>query len=229
MEYFGAKNLQYIGNLKYSMNAANINKDLVDEVGKNIEKRIVIFIASTHPGEEAMILKRIRPLIENNPDVLIFLAPRHPARTEEVKNLIDEFGFRYEQRSKTTKINKSTQLYLIDTLGEMNNFFKLSNITIMGGSFVANINGHNIIEPAKFENAIVCGPHMSNFKQALDEFIKAKAIIQVSEEELFSAVERLLSDSKLLKSNEVNAHKIAFSYEQILPKTVELLLLELRK
>jgi len=229
MEYFGVKNLNFIGNLKYSLNAANINQNLVDEVGEAINKRQVIFVASTHPTEEKIILESIKPLMKKHPDILIFLAPRHPARAAEVRNIINAIGFKYEQRTQTTKISQNTQLYLIDTLGEMNSFFKLSSITIMGGSFVSYINGHNIIEPAKFENAIICGPYMSNFKQAIEEFIEAKAIVQVNEGELSLVIDKLLSDNKLVRNYAANAHKIASSYEQVLSKTVKFLVAEFNR
>jgi len=220
MEYFGAKNLDYLGNLKYSLNTANLNRELVGEVGQYLKMRTVIFIASTHPGEELMILKGLKKIIDNQPQALIFLAPRHPVRTEEVKALLTELGFRFQQRTVTTKIEDGTQVYLIDTMGEMNNFYKLSHITIMGGSFV-DIGGHNIIEPAKFENLIICGPYMSNFKQALDELISAKALIQVREaEELGNILDKLLKNRDEIVGYAHNAHKLASSYDEILAKTV---------
>jgi 3-deoxy-D-manno-octulosonic-acid transferase len=223
MEFFGAKNLEYIGNLKYSLNAANINKGLVEEVEKNIKGRTIVFIASTHSNEEKIILDQVQRLIKENPNLLIFLAPRHPARTEEVINLLSENNLNFKQRSKTTTIDKETQVYLIDTLGEMNNFFKLSDITIMGGSFV-NIGGHNIIEPAKFKNAIICGPFMSNFTQALDEFKSAKAIIQTDAEKLLSELDSLLKNKKLIENYGKSAEKVASSYEKVLPKTLDFIL-----
>jgi 3-deoxy-D-manno-octulosonic-acid transferase len=223
LEFFGVKNLDYIGNLKYSFNESNLNQQLIDDVANQIQDRVVVFIASTHPDEERIILERLQAVFVNHRDVLFFLAPRHPARVEEVAALLRELGLTFAQRTQTNQINKATQVYLIDTLGEMNNFYKLSHITIMGGSFV-DIGGHNIIEPAKFKNAIICGPFMSNFAQALGEFRSSNAIIQVNAEDLCRHVEQLLDHSAMRLNYGSYAYEVASSYGAVLPKTLQLIL-----
>ena len=217
MKELGATRLKYIGNLKYCSSPTNFDEELVAIVAKHIKGRKIIFIASTHKGEESLILDSLKQLIKNQEEILVFLAPRHPVRTEEVICLLDDSGLSYVQRSKSCEIKQDTNVFLIDSLGEMNNFFKLSDITIMGGSFV-NIGGHNIIEPAKHENVIITGPYMSNFTEVLDEFVAAKAVIKVKDaKELAGLLEKLLNDKKEMKEISKNALKIAGGYEEILP------------
>lgn len=223
LHFFGVRHLEYIGNLKYSLNSANINPQLVAELTKSIKGCTLLFIASTHSKEEKIILDKITPLLTDHPELLIFLAPRHPSRIEEVKALLAAKDLKFQLRSQTTAPDQSTQIYLIDTLGEMNNFFKLSDITIMGGSFV-NIGGHNIIEPAKFHNAIICGAFMSNFTQALEEFKSANAIIQTDAEKLTNELGALLKNKKLITNYAKSAEKVAASYEKVLPNTLSLIL-----
>ena len=70
-------------------------------------------------------------------------------------------------------------MFLLDTVGELNNYFKNAKLVIMGGSFTP-IGGHNILEPASYNNAVITGPYMDNFKEELELMIDKKAIIQVS-------------------------------------------------
>jgi 3-deoxy-D-manno-octulosonic-acid transferase len=223
----GGKNIEYIGNLKYSTNIRLLEQELIDKIEHQIKMRTIIFVASTHDNEEELILKQLKELITINPKVLIFLAPRHPLRTAEVIKTINKLEFQFKQRTLTTKIEKSTQIYLIDTLGEMNSFFSLSQITIIGGSFV-NIGGHNIIEPAKFGNIIITGPYTSNFQQVVYEFTKAEAAIQIkAPDELPNLINTLINSPKVASTYRSKAQKLAFAYEEILPKTFNFILKQL--
>ncbi|WP_309089156.1 3-deoxy-D-manno-octulosonic acid transferase [Phenylobacterium sp.] len=151
-----------------------------------LQGRRVVLAASTHPGEERLIVDALAGL-----DALLILAPRHPQRGP---GLAGEFGA--PRRSVEALPTPETRIYLADTLGELGLFFRLADVTVMGGSFVDGIGGHNPLEPARSGAAILTGPHVFNAADLYAEMTAEGAAIQVGDAtELRPAVERLLADS----------------------------------
>ncbi|MDO5045141.1 lipid IV(A) 3-deoxy-D-manno-octulosonic acid transferase [Campylobacter sp.] len=152
----------------------------------------VIVLASTHKGEEELLLNSINL---SHSDRLI-LAPRHPERFEEAGEILSKFaaknGFEFAKFSKTQDF--SAKCVLVDTMGELVNIYAISDVVILGGSFVPNVGGHNPIEAAQFENSIITGEFIFNqkalFKQ-VDDVIFAKA------EDLQSLLKKELKKSKI--------------------------------
>ncbi len=151
-----------------------------------LEGRRIVLAASTHPGEERLIADALTGL-----DALLILAPRHPGRGAA---LAAEFGA--PRRSADTLPTPETRIYLADTLGELGLFFRLADVTIMGGSFVEGIGGHNPLEPARSGAAIVTGPHVFNAADLYAEMAADGAAIQVAAvSDLRGAIEGLLGDA----------------------------------
>ena len=117
--------------------------------------------ASTHDPEEAMILSVHQRLRQDIPTLRLILAPRHPHRRESVKDLAESQGFRVALRSKNDDFTDK-DIYLIDTMGEMDVFYSLCPLVFVGGSLISH-GGQNVFEPARWGCAVLHGPYMDNF------------------------------------------------------------------
>ena len=111
------------------------------------------------------------------PDLLTIIAPRHVARALEIKNMIIKNELQCSMRSCKDRIEKDTDIYLADTMGELGMLFSLADASFICGSFKNG--GHNPIEAAYFDTHIIFGPNMSNFIEIADEFLKYKAAVQI--------------------------------------------------
>lgn len=175
----GAKDIQIFGNLKL-FNTPKIT----EEYPKS--SKITFIASSTHPMEEDLILEAFLTLRKTE-NCYLMIAPRHPERFAEVLEIIEKklanTSYTYKIFSQT-KVDDRCDVLLIDTLGELNNLYKISDVVILGGSF-ARIGGHNPIEPAFFGNKLITGPYIFN-QNSLFEAIDGYKIIK--KEELTSVI-----------------------------------------
>ena len=136
---------------------------------KAIGNRPVVLAASTHAGEEAIIVTPILTAIRNEaPDALLVIAPRHPDRAAEVLAALGTGHGPVAVRSRGDMITRQTALYVADTLGEMGLFFRLADVVVMGGSFVPGVGGHNPMEPARLGAPVISGPQVFNSQEVYD-------------------------------------------------------------
>lgn len=156
-----------------------------------------LFIAaSTHPGEEKIILGVYKNLLQEFPDLRLLIAPRHPERATEIANLIKKFGFEAKRLSLLSqRFNGSmTQrpIFILDTVGELVYFYNIASIVFVGGSLVKK-GGHNILEPASLGKPVIFGPYMFNFRDIARLFLKNKAcVLAHNSEELLLNIKDLL-------------------------------------
>ena len=142
-----------------------------------------LLAASTHPGEEAAILSAFATARMQGGPQLLILAPRHPARGDEVAALITAAGLRFARRALGQVPDATTLVFLADTLGEMALWYQMAGICLIGGSF-ADLGGHTPFEPAGFDCALIHGPSVHNFAPqfaALDRAGGALALRQIAE------------------------------------------------
>ncbi len=152
--------------------------------------------ASTHPGEEEAIFAAHKTLKAEHPGIVTLLAPRHPERGEEIAALAAASGVAARRRSKGQKIDRQTDIYLADTLGELGLFYRLSNATFVGGSLIEK-GGHNPLEPARLGCAILHGPHIFNFAETYADIRgTGGAALVRNDRDLAAAVKRLFADDK---------------------------------
>ncbi|HEV2493056.1 MAG TPA: 3-deoxy-D-manno-octulosonic acid transferase [Terriglobia bacterium] len=162
----------------------------------------VIVAGSTMPGEEALLLEAWSAIHRSHPKALLILAPRHPARFEEVAQLLARSGLAFVRRTAlepaATELAaqlESRQVLLLNTIGELAGLFELADLVFVGGSLVP-AGGHNLLEPAFSSKPILFGPHMQNFRDIAALFLKEKAAVQVQNaSELARETLRLLEDS----------------------------------
>lgn len=169
--------------------------------GLGIPDQALVFIAgSTHPGEEAETLKAYRRLLENHPETLMILAPRHPERVGEVSALLEREGMKYHLKSTLKGASLKTPcVILVDTMGELAGLYRVGDINFVGGSWAA-VGGHNILEPVAFGKPVFFGPVMHNFAE-ISSILKDNGIgIEVKDgRALAREADRLLSEPERME------------------------------
>ncbi|MFZ3153833.1 lipid IV(A) 3-deoxy-D-manno-octulosonic acid transferase [Pseudomonas sp.] len=136
--------------------------------------------ASTHAGEDEIVLAAHRELLKQNPDALLILVPRHPERFNTVFELCQRQGFSTRRRSTGEALQTSDQVLLGDTMGELLFLYALADIAFVGGSLVAN-GGHNLLEPAALGKPVLSGPHLFNFLEIAAQLRAAGALNEVAD------------------------------------------------
>lgn len=175
------ENVHAIGNLKYEITLPASLTEQADAMrhiwGRN---RPVWVAASTHQGEEQMVINASRQIRALLPDLLVIIVPRHPQRFDRVAALASKAGFKTLRRSDHQPCPADVQILVVDTMGELPLFYAASDVAFVGGSLVPH-GGHNILEPAALGRAIVIGPHYFNFNDITTDFLRADAAIEVSD------------------------------------------------
>jgi len=168
----GGRNVTVTGNLKLDVPAPPAGEGKLLALAVATRGRPVIIAASTHPGEEEIVLEAHQALQNFFPTLLTILVPRHAARGEAVAASIASSGVRVALRSRDEFPVETTDIYVADTMGEMGLFYRLSPVVLMGGSFIEH-GGQNPIEAIKLGAAVVHGPHTFNFSEVYDALDRA--------------------------------------------------------
>ena len=186
-----------MGNIKFDIEP----DDAVIPQGRAIRDELfgdrpVWIAASTHEGEEDLILKVHRKLCALHPELLLVLVPRHPERFPSVRELIEKQGFSVVSRTSQQPAGDAA-VFLCDTMGEVPMFYAASDVAFVAGSLVP-IGGHNLLEPAILGVPIVTGPYNFNAQDIADLFVDLGACRRVAgTEELVTTVSELLTDREL--------------------------------
>ena len=142
-------------------------------------KRPVWIAASTHEGEELLVLRAFAEIRVAKPELLLVLVPRHPPRFDKVASLCLSEGFTLSRRC-LHETAKQADVFLVDTLGELRQFYAASDIAFIGGSLVP-VGGHNVLEAAVAGIPVIFGPHMFNFLEAGRRLKEAGGAVQISD------------------------------------------------
>lgn len=160
--------------------------------------RSVWVAGSTHTGEDEQVLEAHRLVREAHPDALLVLAPRHPARFNEVADRLQRAGVSFMRRSQqggsvVATARSGPRVLLLDTLGELLDFYACGDVAFVGGSLVP-IGGHNLLEPAALARPILTGPYNSNSEDVARLLVgRGAAEIVNNERELGKRVAALLA------------------------------------
>ncbi len=194
-----------IGNLKYSPPSTQA----MEKPRVNGE---YIVAASTHADEETRILQCWLKLDRSE---LLVIAPRHPERRDEILRQLSSLTDRIAVRSRNDEITDTTKVYLLDTVGELNNWFAGARLVIMGGSFIPR-GGHNLLEPAHFGKAVIFGPSMENFYEEARLMLSKHAAVQVaSVDKLCEQLQHFLANPQALQSLENNVAEATAGFRHI--------------
>ncbi|MGC2779167.1 MAG: 3-deoxy-D-manno-octulosonic acid transferase [Bradyrhizobium sp.] len=190
----GARNVITTGNLKLDVPAPPADPAKLDRLTAMTRGRPVIVAASTHPGEEELLIAVHKALSGSFPSLLTVIVPRHPHRGPAVADLVAGAGLQGALRSREDQPRAGTAIYVADTMGELGLFYRLASIVFMGGSLVEH-GGQNPIEAVKLGAAIVHGPHVFNFADVYEALDKAAgARLAHDPEALVRQLRQLLSD-----------------------------------
>lgn len=222
LRVLGAKDAMCLGNLKYAGLPIPVDQEKKAELVKQIGKRQIWLVSSTHYDEEFKIGRFLKELQAKHEGLLTIIAPRHPHRGTEIKEkLVADYGLNVALRSAGEPINSQTDVYIADTIGEMGIWYELSPIVFVGGSLIPH-GGQNFMEPSRCRDAVIVGPHMHNFTDAMNRAKHADGIIQVNDVlELIDMVNQLLSNKELLEAKRSLAYNWATSEAKVLDGIVE--------
>ncbi len=170
------ENVSVSGSMKFDLPKFDIDSPAVTALIRQVTGRPVWIAASTHPGEDEIVLAAHKIITEIAPDALLILVPRHPERFGEVARLIESRGFVLARRSLGQTIGPDTRVYLGDTMGEMMNLLAVSDVTLMAGSLIGEkVGGHNLLEPASLAKPLITGPSYFNFQVIAEQLIESGA------------------------------------------------------
>lgn len=184
-----------VGNIKFDFEVPAAT----DERGRALRARFggprpVWIAGSTHEGEERAVLEAHDRVRSVAPTALLVIAPRHPSRFAEVAAGLEQRGVKFVRRSAAESCDSSTAVVLLDTLGELLEFYAAADVVFVGGSLV-RVGGHNLLEPAALGRAILTGPHQFNAAEAASMLTSREGVVIVHDSaELATQVAELLSD-----------------------------------
>lgn len=175
----GARAVAVPGNLKFDIAPLPADPGAVERLSAAMAGRPVWMAASTHPGEEEIVVEAHLGMRAHRPGLLTILAPRHPHRGGEIADYASSAGLSSARRS-AGEAPEGHDLYLVDTVGELGLFYRLAPLVFMGGSLVPH-GGQNPIEPVRLGAAILHGPHVQNFTEAYRALGEAQGAVPVED------------------------------------------------
>ncbi|MBX4180959.1 lipid IV(A) 3-deoxy-D-manno-octulosonic acid transferase [Sodalis sp. CWE] len=197
------------GNLKFdiSVNSSLMIKSLILRK-KWASHRLVWIATNTHDGEEIILLQAYRKLLTKFPNLLLILAPRHPERFSKVLKIIIKAKFNYILRSSGKTPSSTTQVVMVDTMGELILLYGTADLAFIGGTLVKH-GGHNPLEAALHAIPILMGPHTLNFHDICRKLNKSGGLITITNViSLISSVSALLTDKNYRLHRGYHAAKV---------------------
>jgi 3-deoxy-D-manno-octulosonic-acid transferase len=216
----GSRNVAVTGNLKLDVPAPPVDFTKLERLMAMTRGRPIIVAASTHPGEEEILLEVHRTLAGFFPSLLTVIVPRHPGRGEAVARMIEAAGLHASVRSREELPTAATDIYVADTMGELGLFYRLSPVVFIGGSLVKH-GGQNPIEAIKLGASLVHGPHVFNFADVYEALDAAGgARVADTRETLVKQLGQLLADPKAHDSVVAAAERVVAQLGGALDRTL---------
>ena len=186
------------GNLKFDINFPHSVSEQAQAIRRYLSvNRPVWIAASTHEGEERIILDSFAKILEKQSRCLLVIVPRHPERSPGIKTLCNRRNLKVLCKTENAVCDESIQVFILDTLGELPMYYAAADVAFVGGSFT-EIGGHNMLEPASLGVPVIMGPHVFNFQEISQLLLDERAAWKVScADELSSRVCGLLDDANL--------------------------------
>lgn len=223
----GFPSVQFCGNLKYAADVLKIDTALLKALQEAFKDRPLWVAASTHAGEEEIILEAHSLLKQVHPQACLILVPRHPSRCSPVKDLLIQQHYTYRLFSQWRSDQKGPvpeDVFLVDAMGVMNLFYALAPWAFVGGSFFKDIGGHNIIEPLRQKCIPLYGPYMENFQEIVQDVQQAQAGLQVhNSKELAHQITTFISTPQEAERYHRNVDTFLKEQDYVLEATMGLL------
>ena len=217
LKLLGVKKIKYIGNLKFTQT----EKD-TSELNKNLKQffltKKIWCASSTHQSEERICLEVHKKLKLKYKNLLTIIIPRHIHRTKEILSEIKKLDLEVHLHDSKNKINDKTDIYLVNSFGQTQSFFKICKIIFLGGSIIKH-GGQNPLEPVRYGCKILHGPNIWNFDEIYTLLKKYKITSKINNSKnLFSKVNKMLNKKK--KPNNLE-HKFKSLGNKILNSTLK--------
>ena len=184
LEELSGKPVLNPGNLKSALPSPGVDADALGVLQKQIGARAVLLAASTHPGEEALILDVLPHL---KPQPFLIIAPRHPERGDEVDALLSCTKLAISRRSVHDPLTPETDVLLADTIGEMGLWYRLADAVYLGGGHAPGIGGHNPLEALRLSKPVMTGPSLFNFADLSKRLVTQSGFTIVEDAEALRA------------------------------------------
>jgi len=225
------KDISVVGNLKFDIDIPQSIKEEAEPLRHDFSvSRPIWMAASTHDGEEEIILNAHKSILSTHPDAILILAPRHPDRADKIFTMCKKMGLHTTRRTEQESFSDQHNVFLLDTLGELQLYYAASEIAFVGGSLV-NTGGQNMLEPAALNLPLITGPYTYNFLEVRNLLLESEALIVVSNSlGLSEKVIELIGDANLRHSMGERARAVVLanrgSSERVITMIKPYLLLE---
>lgn len=218
-----------IGNLKFDYSlpdnprASRASRELGLLLGKG-RGRLIWVCGSTHEGEEAILLNVFLALYREFDHLRWVVAPRHPHRADAVAELLSKSPLNVLRRSQIDEPSSiEPHVVVLDTIGELAHLYEIADVVFVGGSLTP-VGGHNLIEAAHFKKPILFGPHMENFREMAEFFLRSYGALQVhSPQELETKLRELLRDPSARTWLGRNARSVVRENQGAVRRTLDLI------
>ncbi|XP_010452273.1 PREDICTED: probable 3-deoxy-D-manno-octulosonic acid transferase, mitochondrial [Camelina sativa] len=198
--------IDYSGDLKYVVNKFHGTSESIRDLKVELADMKVWIASSLHRGEEEVILGVHNMLLTSHPDSVVIIVPRHPHHGQQIAHKLRKDGQSVALRSQNEKLTSGkTNIYVVDTLGELREFYSVAPIAVIGGSFIPGLTGHNLSEAAAAGCAVITGCHVGHFSHMVKAMKQSNplSVTQVSTKlELKEAVDLLLSNPEILETHQ---------------------------
>ncbi len=200
--------LSITGSIKYDVAIGRETRESAARLREKLGRdRPVWIAASTHEGEEEAVLRAHRKVLQEHPEALLIVVPRHLERFQSVARLITEAGLKHARRSRGESA-RGCSVYLADTMGELLMLFGSSDVAFVGGSLIER-GGHNPLEPAAWSLPVVMGPQVFNFSSVCERLERQGGLSFVQDAaELAAEISRLFSDPDECSARGENARAV---------------------
>ncbi|KAL7616089.1 hypothetical protein Lser_V15G01966 [Lactuca serriola] len=201
--------INFSGDLKLGTEVdVSQNMRNIEDLQEKITDRCVWMASSIHKGEEEVMVSVHRALMQKHINILAIIVPRHPDLGQEIALDLQKKGVHVALRSRGDSLTSETSVYVVDTLGELKEFYRFTPIAVIGGSFLPGLTGHNISEAAAVGCAVLTGQHVGHFSHMIMAMqrLNPLSVMQVGGGmELEEILDKLLSDPELLEAHRMAA------------------------
>jgi len=190
--------VEMTGNIKFDLSVPASLEESADALRLRWgPERPVLVAGSTHEADENVVIPAFVELLKILPDALLILVPRYPERFSRATQLAKAGGLRTELRSQGEICSEQAQCFVIDSMGELMNYYACADLAFVGGSF-GDQGGHNPLEPAALGKPVLLGPNMENATEIASQLLDCNAARRVSNQHEFrQAAEQILTDGVL--------------------------------
>ncbi|MEZ9549098.1 MULTISPECIES: lipid IV(A) 3-deoxy-D-manno-octulosonic acid transferase [Vibrio] len=193
--------------IEVSTEQVSKGKALREQIGF---ERCVWIAASTHQGEDEIVLDAHKQILKDNPNTLLMIVPRHPERFNQVTELAKQLQFNTITRTSQQPITSDIEVYIADTMGEMLVLLGGADVCFMGGSLKGDkVGGHNLLEPAALQLPLLNGPSYFNFGEVTDKLLEANAVVICQDsQDIAGQLQQLFKQSELRKTKGLAAYQV---------------------